>query len=368
MSELQTIIQFNEELLDGATGGVLETLQATADAAERDGSVTDKLLDDSESVVCWTCGSEVETGQIEATVDHLRELRQLKLDERTDLRSRVDELKEARADLERTRESRERLDRRLRENEAEIERREESIDELSAREESVREEIAELRESVEALETEEHSEFVDLHRKVNESKFELGKLESELDRVNDEIDEIEARIAEREELIDRREQLRAEVAERRTRIERIETQAIDEFNDHMERVLEILDYENLARIWIERSEREVREGRRKVTKTFFDLHIVRETESGTVYEDTIAHLSESEREVTGLVFALAGYLAHDVYEEVPFIVLDSLEAIDSDRIARLIEYIEEYAEYIVVALLPEDASAIPREHGRVSEI
>jgi len=29
-------------------------------------------------------------------------------------------------------------------------------------------------------------------------------------------------------------------------------------------------------------------------------------------------LSESEREVTGLVFALAGYLVHDVHETVPF--------------------------------------------------
>ncbi len=52
------------------------------------------------------------------------------------------------------------------------------------------------------------------------------------------------------------------------------------------------------------------------------------------YEDTLRHLSESEREVTGFVFALAGYLVHDVHEQVPFMLLDSLEAIDSDRIAR----------------------------------
>jgi hypothetical protein len=43
----------------------------------------------------------------------------------------------------------------------------------------------------------------------------------------------------------------------------------------------------------------------------FDLHVIRSTGEGTTYEDSISHLSESEREVTGLVFALAGYLVHD---------------------------------------------------------
>ncbi|WP_227377647.1 hypothetical protein [Haladaptatus halobius] len=136
----------------------------------------------------------------------------------------------------------------------------------------------------------------------------------------------------------------------------------------MEIVLDIPDYANLDRIWIDRVERDVREGRRKVTKSVFDLHVIRSTESGTTYEDTIDHLSESEREVTGLVFALAGHLVHDVYEKVPFILLDSLEAIDSNRIATLVDYFSEYAGYLVAALLPEDAAALDDEYERVTEI
>ncbi len=136
----------------------------------------------------------------------------------------------------------------------------------------------------------------------------------------------------------------------------------------METVLDILDYENLDRIWIEHTEQEVREGRRKVSKTVLTMHVVRSTESGTTYEDTINHLSESEREVTGLVFTLAGYLVHGVYEEVPFILLDSLEAIDSDRIAALVDYFSEYADYLVTALLPEDAAALDDGYERVTEV
>ncbi|RKD88041.1 hypothetical protein ATJ93_4533, partial [Halopiger aswanensis] len=131
---------------------------------------------------------------------------------------------------------------------------------------------------------------------------------------------------------------------------------------------EILEYENIDRIWIERVGQTVREGRRKVEQTAFDLHIVRSTEEGSTYEDTINHLSESEREVTGLIFALAGYLVHEVYEEVPFMLLDSLEAIDSERIAALVEYFEEYTDFLVVALLPEDAQAIDGRHNRISDI
>ena len=87
-----------------------------------------------------------------------------------------------------------------------------------------------------------------------------------------------------------------------------------------------------------------------------------------VYEDAVEHLSESEREVTGLVFALAGYLTHEVHERVPFVLLDSLEAIDSERIARLVEHFADYAPSVVVALLPEDAVALPEQYSRIESI
>ena len=52
--------------------------------------------------------------------------------------------------------------------------------------------------------------------------------------------------------------------------------------------------------------------------------------------------------------ALAGYPVHDLYESLPFVVINSLEALDSVRIAALVEYFEECAGYLVVALLSED--------------
>jgi hypothetical protein len=96
--------------------------------------------------------------------------------------------------------------------------------------------------------------------------------------------------------------------------------------------------------------------------------VVRTGASGSVYEDTVDHLSESEREVVGLVFALSGYLVHEVHKEVPFMLLDSLEALDAQRIGTLIDYLSEQVPNIVVALLPEDAAAVDEEYQRVTEI
>lgn len=53
------------------------------------------------------------------------------------------------------------------------------------------------------------------------------------------------------------------------------------------------------------------------------------------YLERTRERAKSEREVTGVVFALAGYLVYDVFETVPFVLLDSLEAIDADRITKI---------------------------------
>jgi chromosome segregation ATPase len=369
MSELQTVIQFNEEMLEGTSPEVVSALQSNDESTSHSNeSVTDQLVADAETVVCWTCGTEVEKQEIEGTVEQLREFRKEQAAERNSIDSEISDLKDEKQDLEETRRQREQTEQRLRQLESELDERETRLGELRETRAELTDEIERLEQEVEELEQEEYSEVLDIHKEANQLEFELGRLESDLDDVEAEITTIESRLGEEDQHETRREEIKEELASLRTRIDEIEAQAVEQFNDHMATVLDLLDYANLERIWIDRTEREVREGRRKVTKSVFNLHVVRSTESGTTYEDTIDHLSESEREVTGLVFALAGYLVHDVYDRVPFILLDSLEAIDSDRIAQIVEYFSDYAGYLVAALLPEDAAALDDKHERVTEI
>ncbi|MDQ2052438.1 AAA family ATPase [Natronolimnohabitans sp. A-GB9] len=363
ISQLQSTIQFNEQLLD-------EQESILPDDDSDDGPVTDQLLADDETVTCWTCGSSVDREQIETTIEQLRTARQERLEERSELSAELDERRETLSTINENRTEYRQTQRRLESIDDEIERREERVEELIDEREELTDEIDDLEDEIDDLETEDedYSGVLDQHKEVNQLEFELERKERELEEIESEIDSIEDRLDEREGLKARRDEVTDELTDLRTRIDQIEADAVDAFNEHMENLLEVLGYGNLDRIWIDRTTREVREGRRKVSRSSFDLKIVRSTDDGAAYEDTIDHLSESEREVTGLVFALAGYLVHDVYETVPFMLLDSLEAIDSERIAKLIEYFESYVPYLVVALLDEDAQAVDVEHDVVSEI
>ncbi|AGB39799.1 archaea-specific SMC-related protein [Natronococcus occultus] len=364
ISQLQRTIQFNEQLLEDP-GDFLGGGEGSNEEP-----VTDQLLPDSDSdtVTCWTCGSSVATDQIETTLEQLRSVYEERLDERSEINDELEKNRAMRNEIEENRSEHQQATRRLESIDDEIERRRDRIEDLTDDREAFTEEITELEAEIDDLETDDSEDILEQHREVNQLEFEIERKESKRDDVEDKITSIEERLDDREGLQERREKTTEELADLRTRIDQIEDSAVEAFNEHMESLLEILEYSNLDRIWIDQTTRDVREGRRKVTKSSFDLKIVRSTEEGAAYEDSISHLSESEREVTGLVFALAGYLVHDVYETVPFMLLDSLEAIDSERIATVVEYFESYAPYLTVALLDEDAQALEDEHDTVTNI
>jgi len=362
VSDLQDVIQFNEGMIKGDS-----TLGNALQAESVDGAVTDQLVAD-EAITCWTCGSEVDEARIETTLDQLRSVRTDKLDTVRTIDDDLDDLRSEQREREQLQQRRDSVERKLETTTDELERRQETLEDLREERDRLSEDIEALEEEVDSLESEEFSEILDLHKEANQLEFELGRLESDLDDVTDRITAVEDRLAKEDGLRTERDELTDELTDLRTRIDQIEAEAVEEFNDHMDAVLDILGYENLERVWIDRVERRVRDGRRKVQKTVFEPHVVRSTASGATYEDTVDHLSESEREVTGLMFALAGYLVHDLHETVPFMLLDSLEAIDSERIAALVDYIGEYARYLVVALLPEDAQALDDGYARITEI
>ena len=366
VDELGSVVNFNRELLDG-DGLDLGDASDSPTGTGRGAGPTAELVADTETT-CWTCGSTVETDQIEETLDRLRELRSGKLEERNEVRSQIDDLTDRRSALQEQRSKRQRTEQRLREIEDDLETARERASDLQAQIAEQEVTVEELESTAESIEVDNHDETLDLHREINSLELKIERLESESASITDEITEREAALAEREELVAERDEIADQLTDLRTRVDRIEQEAVDEFNEHMSTVLDVLAYDNLDRIWIQRREVEVREGRRKVNRTRFDLHVVRSSADGTAYEDVVEHLSESEREVTGLVFALAGYLVHDVDEMVPFVVLDSLEAIDSDRIADLVSYFADHVEHLVAALLPEDAAALNDEYAYVEAI
>jgi len=371
VSELQSVIRFNEDRLEEGGIGIDGDLgDGPAANGDGDGALTDQLMSDEARVTCWTCGSAVERDRIEETLERLRSLHREKLDERNEISDRIDDLTSQQKSIREHEQRREDLTDRIADIDAELAAVEERVADLEDAREEQTDLIADLEAETEDFDAADtaYEEVLETHREVSQVELELERHRDDLADVEERIAEIESRLDERSDLETRRESISEELTDLRTRVDRIEADAVEEFNDHMESILSMLQYANIDRIWIERTEAEVREGRKTVSKRSFDLHVVRTTDEGTTYEDTVEHLSESEREVTGLVFALAGYLVHEVYEEVPFMLLDSLEAIDSNRIADLVEYFADYAECLVVALLPGDAQALPDDYEYLTEI
>jgi len=218
--------------------------------------------------------------------------------------------------------------------------------------------IAEIETQVDELatdETEQTDEFIQTHQQLTEQERKRGRLESQLAELSDEIEELEGLRQEREAAQDELTELTTELEDLRGQIDRLETQLVETLNAMLDDLIDILQYQNIARVWVER-----KPAADDADDSTFELHIVREDNSGAVYEDTVDTLSESEREVIGLVAALAGYLVHNIDSQVPFILIDSVEMIDAHRLAELLQYMRDKSnvEFLMGALLLKDAQAV----------
>jgi DNA repair ATPase RecN len=362
INSLLSIVEFNEQLVEEEVPSVDSDAGTGTDT---DGNVVEELDPTTRTVECWTCGTCIERQRIDDRLDTLRDVIDEKRRERNQLRSEIDDLKSRLKEVREAVQHRQSLETKLDDIDSEIDERQSRIERHENRE-------AELRDRIETLETEaaesddrRDSELLEDYQRLSELEYERGQLEEQIESLGAELATVREegeRVPDLEGRIDERQ---AELVEARGRIEELERSAVETFNEHIETVLDHLAYENVERVWIERTAAPTA-GSDDVPESSFVLHVVRSNEDDAVYEDTVDHLSESEREVVGLVVALAGYLVHDVHETVPVMSLDSLEAIDADRIATLVEYFADFVPFLVVALLPEDAAALPEQYDRVA--
>ncbi len=340
INRLGTIVETNAELLEGEVP-----------AALRDDDVVAQLDPSSRTVTCWTCGSGVERTEIEEQLDALREVVREKRDRRNEVSERIETLTGRRERIEERRAEIERLSDRREAVAEELDRRRETLADDRDRLRTVEAELEEL--GTVSTDTEHEAELRDCYEAISELEYERGQVATDLESLEEKIDSVESELERRDEVEARREEVATRLCEQRGRIDEIERDLVATFNDVTARVLEALDYDAVERVWIERRSR----GDGPDADTEFELHVVREGEAG-MYEDTVDTLSKSEREVIGLVVALSGYLVHDVGSEVPFLVVDAVEMFDADRIERLLALLAEHADYVVAAVLPEEAAEI----------
>lgn len=343
--ELETAISLTESVAERDAADVVEAVRKPRDDTD------DRDADDT---VCWACGNEASRADLERSLDSLRKLHREKLSEQGDSLIELADLKEHRAEQAA-------LQDRLEAIEEERVEREEKLTDLREWRRALNGEVANLRSEIDDLPVRNPEDLVDRHKEADELGFETERLQDELTSVTEQISDIETQLEERDTLEGRRNAIDNNLTEACNRIDRVETEVVDQFNEHMAATVERLEYDTLERVWLERSPSD--DG----TSTF-TLKILRSTGNVMTHRDGIDRLSESEREVIGVIFALTGYIVHDVCETTPFVLLDSIEAIDSDRIASLVEYLAEYTRYLVVALQNDDVDALDTGYHRVTDI
>ena len=352
INALSPIVEMNTGLLDE---GAAVPDRMTAD------EVVSELDPSSQSITCWTCGSTVERAQIAEQVETVREILKEKRNQRDAVTEQIQQLTERKRDIETRQAELDDVENRRDRVEAEIEERRETLADLRERRGDLESEIATLQER--ATEPEDGTDqLAEWYETVGDLEYERGTLSNDLERVESEIADIEAALEERPEIEAERSSVADALREQRERIDEIERTLVATFNEQMQEVLDALGYDAIERVWIERRVA----GNGASPETDFDLHVVRRTEDGRAYDDTVANLSKSEREVIGLVVALAGYLAHDVDETVPFVVVDAVEMFDADRIRGLVEHFAQHARYVVAAVLPEERAVLADDYAVVS--
>ncbi|WP_128226491.1 archaea-specific SMC-related protein [Halobacteriaceae archaeon SHR40] len=344
INDLEAILEVNSELLKNETS-----------VLDEPDELTGKLDPASQSVQCWTCGSSVQRDEIQERIDTLRTVVAEKRTERNEVTAEIEEVRTERNRLNEKKIELKEIENRRRELEREIKYRNEQISKLTEDAATKRDEIERLQREAEQSKEIRDSDLVDIYERLSDRQYERGRIEEEIENVENEIVKIERRVDEEAELNAREDEITEELTALRGRIESLERSAVEAFNERMAEVLDILEYENISRIWIERLVSESSD------EADIELHVVRE-DNGSAYEDTVETLSESERKLIGFVVALAGYLVHDVHETLPIMLLDSLEAIDANRIAALLEYFAEFTPYLIAALLPEDAADVSEEY------
>lgn len=345
VTELSDLVSHNKSVLNDAE---------FISAFDTDDTVVSELDPAKKTVECWTCGSKVERSAIKSRIETLESLRSEKNQLLQDLKERHEHVERDLLELQERQQEKEKVEGELRETESAIEAERDSLERLEAEREQLRADITERQERVEDSAELRDSDLPAAYEQLSELEHERGQKESQLEQVESEIQDLRETIDTKEDIQSQLKQVKADLEEARGRVQRIENDVVTQFNEQMADLIEMLSYENISRVWLERIV-----GDRKQASEF-ELHIVRESADGTIYEDTVDTLSESEREIIGIMVAVAGYFVHDLAETLPIIMFDSVEAIDAERLENMLEYVSDFAPYIIAALLPEEASAIEK--------
>ena len=318
---LQSVLTANREMLDSEFTGAL-------------GRETGLMGDE---VTCWTCGRSAPVEDLEETVEELTALVEEDKRRKREREPEIDELTERIEEVRRSETQLQELEAEKRDLDQKLENRRDSLAERRDQLRTLRDRLEELDEEISERAADQRSAQSELTDDIEETRVEIQTLRQEIDRLEETCESLRETRAELQRKREEIETLSEEITALTDRIENLESELREVFNGTMDELLEALEFERIERVWLDGE---------------FELVIAREVD-GRLQEDTIEHLAESEREMIGLVLALAGFVTYDVDEVTPVLALDSLGAFDEARTRRLVDYFADETDYLIATVHPE---------------
>ena len=283
---------------------------------------------------CWVCGETTAAEDIEARLETL-ELKITELrSEKQSLTEEIETVKRKQEQVKQRRQTRQQLEEAVGELRADLDELRGELQRARDRRSSLQDAVDELAAAVEAAETE-------LNEQLTDVKAEIRNIESELDDQRSRRDELRERSQEADRLRTEKQRLTERIAELRNRKKAKQMELKERFDTAMDEIItQFAPGFDGARLDVQTTD----EGEVDA----FELVIARdgrETEIGT--------LSEGERELVGVVVAVAGYRTFDVADSVPVILLDGISQLSADNLRRLIDYLDGASEMLVTTAYPE---------------
>lgn len=289
---------------------------------------------EEDTIDCWVCGNETTADTMEERLQSYRtQIKELR-DERSSIQADVDAIEKERRKVEKQQRKKDRLEETVGDLTADIANLEAELDQSRKQRADLAEEVAELRE--EALEEEE-----DLNEELTNVKASISTTEATLDDTRGRLEQHREEAALVEDLEAESEELDQRIEEVRTRKREKQRQLKSEFSNALEDVIDTFapGFDGGHLVLKTDSNDNVTE---------LELNIARDGNSTTV-----DNLSEGERELIGIVTAIAGYRTFNVADRVPLILIDGVGQLTSGNLRNLVNYLSDSSEFLVTTAYPE---------------
>ena len=283
---------------------------------------------------CWVCGERTTKSSVEDRLAALQETSSSLREEKAELTEELETVEARQRRYREKRREKEQLEEELGQQRAELDELKGDLARARERRAELQEAVAELEETVATAEDELSERLTDVkadirtkEQELEQRRERLEELESERERVATLRDEIEALADEIEELRNRKTEKQWELKER---FDTEMAAVIDRFDPGFDGAR--LDVKTTA-------ENEISQ---------FDLVIARDGR-----ESDIDTLSEGERELVGVVVAVAGYHTFDVADRAPAMLLDGIGQLSADNLRVLTDYLTDISDILVTTAYPE---------------